>query len=396
MKKELSRFVRGDLLLRYETDERGRVGLLLVPRAAEPLLKDKDAAPESLIQVYIRGDTLPSAYSSGRTMCGSGSTEGLRFLEQTTEGDLILTRFSDPTGKRLFTHRLLFSPELRALEISTEAENAGDEPFTLEMLSSGTLGGLTPFDGGEAPDSMEITEAVSSWSSEGRFVTQSVEDAGLETSWARHGVRVKKFGVAGSLPVNGRFPFVAVRDRLRNVTWAASLEAAASWQIELRRKDYGLSLSGGLADFDFGHWAKTLSPGERFRTPSLFLTAAAGDAEKAAARLLDIAERNRPKTLSLPPVMFNEYCTTWGVPSHENLKAIVEKLRGRGMEYLVIDAGWYKNEKYDWSQSGGDWIPAEKLLFPEGFGRTAAMIREAGMVPGLWFESETCGPKSAL
>ncbi len=396
MNKELSRAVRGDMLFRYEINGENRVGLTLLPLAAEPLLKEKDALPEPLIQLYVRGDNLPAAFSSGRTMAGSGSVERLVFRGQEAGEERIVTRFEDPGRGLRLRHVLAFPEGCRAAEIWTEAENAGDAPFTLEMLSSGTFGGLTPFDAGEAPDSMEITVALSSWSAEGRFVTESVENAGLEPSWARHGVRVKKIGVAGSMPVNGYFPFLAVHDRLRDVSWAAALEASSSWQMELRRKDCGLSLSGGLADYDSGHWARTLSPGETFRTPSLYLTTTAGDAEKASQRLLDLQERNRPKTLSLPPVMYNEYCTTWGVPSHENLKAITEKLRGRGFEYLVIDAGWYKSEKYDWSVTGGDWVPAEKLLFPEGFRKTADMIRDAGMIPGLWFESETCGPKADL
>jgi len=396
MKKELSRIRQGDMLFRYEAEGANRIGLTLIPLASESLLKEKDARPEPLIQLHVRGDDLPAAYASGRTMAGSGSVEKLVFRGQEIEEGRVVTRFEDPGRGLRLSHVLVFPDGCRAAEIRVEAENGGDSPITLEMLSSGTVGGLTPFDEGEAPDSMEVTTALSSWSAEGRFVTESLEDAGLEPSWARHGVRVKKIGAVGSLPVNGYFPFVAVHDRLRDVTWAASLEASSSWQLELRRKDSGLSLSGGLADYDFGHWAKTLSPGERFVTPSLYITAAAGDAEKASQRLLDLQERNRPKTLSLPPVMFNEYCTTWGVPSHENLTSIVDKLRGRDIEYLVIDAGWYKNEKYDWSMTGGDWVPAEKLLFPEGFRKTVDMIRAAGMIPGLWFESETCGPKSAL
>ena len=384
------------MLFRYEAEGENRIGLTLIPLASESLLKEKDARPEPLIQFHVRGDDLPAAYASGRTLAGSGSVEKLVFLGQEIDPGQVITHFEDPGRGLRLSHILVFPDGCRAAEIRVEAENGGDAPFTLEMLSSGTVGGLTPFDEGEAPDSMEVTTALSSWSAEGRFVTESLEDAGLEPSWARHGVRVKKIGAVGSLPVNGFFPFVAVHDRLRDVTWAASLEASSSWQMELRRKDSGLSLSGGLADYDFGHWAKTLSPGERFVTPSLYITTAAGDAEKASQRLLDLQERNRPKTLSLPPVMFNEYCTTWGVPSHENLSSIVDKLRGRDIEYLVIDAGWYKNEKYDWSMTGGDWVPAEKLLFPEGFRKTVDMIRAAGMVPGLWFESETCGPKSAV
>ena len=394
-KKTISEFRRSDMLLRYEQDEKGMIGLTLIPASAEPLLKEKEkCASAPLTELYVRGDVLPADYAAGNTMCGSGSVFSLVFESQETAGDSIITRFSDRNRK--ITHTLIFCDDLRAVETYSSVENTGDEPFTLEMLSSGNIGGLTPFDEGEAPDSMEVTTMTGNWSAEGAMVTETVEQLCLEPSWAVQGYRLTKIGQRGSLPIRNNFPFVAVRDKLRDITWAVQLEASSSWQIEVRRKDYGLSVTGGIADYDFGHWAKTISPGESFTTPHMYMTAVRGDAEKASQRLLDIQEEHRPKNLSLPPVMFNEYCTTWGVPSHENISAILETLRGKGMEYFVIDAGWYKNEKYDWSRTGGDWVPAEKLLFPYGFKATSDMIREAGMIPGLWFESETCGPNSLM
>ncbi|MBQ5412971.1 MAG: alpha-galactosidase [Oscillospiraceae bacterium] len=395
MKTEISRYVSGDMLLIYEKDEKGMVGFTLIPKDTEHLLKDKkcDAAP--LIELYVRGDCLPSDYGAGNTMCGSGSTFSLRFVRQYAEGDEIVTCFRDSEGKKEAEHHMIFCGDLRAAECWTAVRNTGEEGFTLEMISSGNIGGLTPYDGGEAPDTMEITTATSNWSAEGAMVTETVEQLSLETSWAIQGYRVKRIGQRGSLPVRNHFPFMAVHDRVRDVTWAVQLEAPASWQIEARRKDYGLAVTAGIADFDFGHWAKELKPGETFRTPSMYVTAVKGGAEKASQRLLDIQEKNRPKHLTLPPVMFNEYCTTWGEPSYGNLRGIVDALRGKGMEYLVIDAGWYKDEQNPWHQTGGDWVPSD-ILFPDGIKAAADMIREAGMVPGLWFESETCGSKSRM
>ena len=85
MKTEISRYVRGDMLLIYEKDEKGMVGFTLVPKDTEHLLKDKkcDAAP--MIELYVRGDCLPSDYGAGNTMCGSGSTFSLRFVRQYAE-----------------------------------------------------------------------------------------------------------------------------------------------------------------------------------------------------------------------------------------------------------------------------------------------------------------------
>ena len=93
------------------------------------------------------------------------------------------------------------------------------------------------------------------------------------------------------------------------------------------------------------------------------------------------------------PVVFNEWCTTWGDPSHENLCAIADRLQGTPVRYLVIDAGWYKRDDTDWSSGHGDWIPSAKL-FPNGIDATAAAIRERGLIPGLWFEMETVGSQS--
>jgi len=396
MKKEISTFRRGDMLLRYEQDDKGNTGFTLIPADMEPFLKDKECLAAPLVELYITGDNFPADYGNGNTMCGSQSTKMMRFTGQETMDDMIITSFEDPAGSRRVTHTAVFSDDLRAIECWSEIENTGSEMFTVEMISSGNIGGLTPFDAGEATDSMEITTFTGNWSAEGAMVTETVEELGLEPSWAIQGYRIKKIGQRGSLPIRNHFPFMAVHDKLRDVTWAIQIEASGSWQIEARRRDFGLSMTGGLADFDFGHWAKNIAPGESFRTPSMYITSVTGDAEKASQRLLDIHEKKRPKTLSLPPVMFNEYCTTWGVPSHDNLSGIVRALSGKGMEFLMIDAGWFKDEEHSWAVTGGDWVPAEKLLFPHGFKTTVDMIRDAGMVPGLWFESETCGAFSKL
>ena len=31
------------------------------------------------------------------------------------------------------------------------------------------------------------------------------------------------------------------------------------------------------------------------------------------------------------PIIFNEYCTTWGCPSHENILKILDAIRGKGI-----------------------------------------------------------------
>ena len=92
----------------------------------------------------------------------------------------------------------------------------------------------------------------------------------------------------------------------------------------------------------------------------------------------------------LYPIVFNEYCTTWGNPTAENLSRIVDAIRGHGFRYLVIDAGWYGSLREDWYNHQGDW-EVNKERFPGGFSETVQKIREAGMIPGLWMEMELAG-----
>ena len=93
------------------------------------------------------------------------------------------------------------------------------------------------------------------------------------------------------------------------------------------------------------------------------------------------------------PIIFNEYCTTWGCPSHENILRILDKIKGKGFTYFVIDCGWYKEAGVPWDISMGDY-QVSKDLFPEGLEKTVSAIKEAGLKPGIWFEFENVGHAS--
>jgi len=94
-------------------------------------------------------------------------------------------------------------------------------------------------------------------------------------------------------------------------------------------------------------------------------------------------------------VIFNEWSTSWGRPDHAGMVALAGKLAGTGIRYLVMDAGWFLPETGTWGSAHGDWIPS-KTLYPHGLRATAEAIRAKGLIPGLWFEMETCGPDSVL
>lgn len=326
---------------------------------------------EYRVQLKLRGDAHGGGFSNGLTLAGGQSTAELEQLSATDE----LTVYSNPHGHRIECWHVA-RPD-GTVECRTVFENRGTAPATLELLTSFALDGLS---------ADRIHRLESFWSAEGRLLSQDLVDLNMEVSWSRFGLRIEKFGQVGSMPVRRWFPFVALEDSATGEFVGVQLYCASSWQIEVMRNAEPLSVCGGLADRDFGHWAKTIAPGERFETPRAVV--ATGRSLSEVCDRLVKAQRPRIAPVDRDmPVIFNEYCTTWGNPTLDNLRRTAERLEGSGIRYLVIDAGWYKVPGKDWSNTVGDWQPSREL-FPNGIREAADMIRAHGLIPGLWFELE--------
>ena len=391
------------------------VGLFLYPDSmTDDLLAHREFLPwkpqkfpdivaqelEFLVQFKLLGDSL-NGFSQGISMHNSDTLSSLRYSrqEKIQQGDEteIITYLNSARGYSC-EHHLRYCQGDEALTFFTTIRNDGSGKFNLEMLSSFSLGGITPFAEDDAPNRLHIHRFRSFWSAEGRHVSQPIEELHLERSWSGHGIRAERFGQVGSMPVHGYHPFAAIEDRDAGVFWGATLAWAGSWQIELFRRDDQLSLSGGLADRELGHWYKNLVPGETFTSPLAYVTTVKGDFDDLCQRLTAMqskAVEQAPDSEQALPVLINEFCTTWGNPTHERVCALAKRLKGSGAKYFVIDAGWYRDENGDWSSNQGEWIPSGEL-FPDGIAATVKFIREQGLTPGLWFEFEVVGSQSKL
>ena len=291
----LADYALGDISAQYWLDGvTGAVGLELIPQGWQDKRQQKKQSVDPIIQLMIRGDAFPGGFANGHTLRGSASPGRFRYAEQRLDNEsgalCILTVLRAEDGQEL-EHRLTYRAGSAGVEIDTAYHNLSSGEVTLEMLSSFCLGGLTPFLPGDAPNSLTVHRLRSKWSNEARLDSVSVEDLQLEPSWSGHGVASERFGQTGSMPVRKFFPFAAVEDTAHGVVWGAQLACPSSWQMELYRRDDGLCLSGGLADFDFGHWCKTVRPGERFAAPTAFLSVCHGDLDLLCSRLVSLQER---------------------------------------------------------------------------------------------------------
>jgi alpha-galactosidase len=397
----ISEFNLGDMTLSYGLDTKsGNVGMILVPSNLKSNINiEKKYEIDSIVQLKMLGDGYSGGFSQGITMRNSCSTRELKYESQTVideKGYKTIITVLKNNYKHELEHRVTWYHGDDAIMVSCIFKNCSDTKTTIEMLSSFNLGGITPFEVGDAANSLLVHQLRSKWSSEGRLQTSTVEELLLEPSWNKCGVYSQRFGQVGSMPVRGFFPFVAIEDTNSNVSWGAQIAYAGSWQIEVYRKDDALSISGGLADREFGHWMKQVNGGEQFETPKAIVSVTQGGIDKISQRLTFFHKKwlkNKPEIENELPVIFNEFCTTWGNPSHENIKMISQKLKGKGIKYLVIDCGWYSEEGKPWYLSMGDWNISSEL-FPDGLEKAVEDIRACGMVPGIWFELENCGCES--
>lgn len=353
---------------------------------------------DPLVHCHLLGRAMPGAHSGGRMLHGAPSGTALRYAGQEHEKSddvcTVTTRLEAPGYA--CRHVLTWRRDEAAVQVYTVFENTGDAPLELGYLTSFNLGGITPFVPDDAAQRLTIHRPRANWSGEARWESRLAEELHMERTWAGFMIVGERWGQIGSMPTRGWFPFVAIEDHVAGVTWAAQVACPGSWQLELVRQDDFMSIAGGQADFEFGHWHKTIAPGAEFVSPMATLGCVSGDLDDVAAALLTVQERARasqPAVENDLPIVFNEWCTSWGKPYHADLVRLADRLAQTPVRYLVIDAGWYCREIGNWGALQGDWLPNSEL-YPDGLAATAAAIRARGLIPGLWFEFEVVGERA--
>ncbi|MDE7159175.1 MAG: hypothetical protein K2N74_06350, partial [Clostridiales bacterium] len=300
------------------------IGLAMYPRGSQPDFEKIDF--DSLVQVAFTGDDTLIDYSSGVTMRNRESTI-LSLVVQTADGAGVITKLADKKGN-FYTHRLEYDKPSGVFTVSVEYENRSNEPRTLEMLSSFSVSGITsPKENWQNALGLKLRRMRSAWSRECRVTDEPFNELGLEPSWAHYGLKCEKWGQVGSMPNRGWYPFAAIEEE--GFSLGVQLEAPSSWQLEAYLEQNACALSGGQGDFEFAHWSKTIPAGGKFRTRKAFLTVQRDFLStcNAFVKFFD-ARLNVPASEESMPVLYNEYCATWGNPTPETIDQLLVALRG--------------------------------------------------------------------
>lgn len=411
MKLEKTRYVLGDIVAQYLVDrESGQVSLQLLPAGVEDCYEARRSV--ALTQEYDHaGFTVPawgagslchlaldgfpqSTGAGGGTMKHGPVNDLLRMAGQESRQEedvtVIETRLRADAGFEVL-HVLRWREGDQSVEIRTSFVNCAGRDFMLDMLTSFSLDNLSPFDTDVSADRLALHRYRGGWSLEGRHIVDTVEQLNLDRAWHPAFAESERFGCAGAYTTKRFFPMAAVEDTKAGVVWAAQLSCVGSWQMELSRIHDGYSFSGGIADFEFGHWSKLVRPGERFDSTTAYVTVCRGDASAATQRLVRMhraCRKDRPASEAELPVIFNEWCTSWGFPTEQEMLSLAACLDGLPVRYLVIDAGWSEAETHFLGQSGnGEWRLDPKA-FPRGLKALSRELKEKGLRLGIWFEFE--------
>ena len=398
-------YILGDIVVRYYvSDDMKHVEMVLLPDGMQDLVFVNDKGEAKYEQERVNGSLVHLQLSCHNTSKFSNcyklsdSLEKLSFKDQTvtTDGDktTITTIMAADDDGYCTKHVVKYIRGDAGVEIYTVFCNTSTEKYTLEYLTSASLDCLSPFLGSDSAHECVLHSFRAGWAMEAKHIEQDLVDLSMEKAWGGCYENLK-FGVVGSRPVQGYHPYFALEDTKNGVIWGMQLAHNASWQCDLTRANKSISLSMGLADVQFGAWRKDVLPNECFTSPSCYVSVCRGGIADVSNRLISMRTEaieqygEKDDENGCMPIIFNEFITTWGHPTHELLVSMGKKLReiGSATKYFVMDAGWYPNRQI------GDYDNVDAEAFPMGLKAYADDMKALGFVPGIWYEFEATGEK---
>ncbi len=299
----------------------------------------------------------------------------------------------DEETKVYITSHFQFYDGISAIRTWQEIINRGEEKQTLTYLSSFTLTGVEKEGILGADEKMRVGIPHNSWQRELQWKFYSLPQLGICQMQEGEKIRSSKaIGVSntGNWSTKEYLPMGSLENTEtgRTLVWQIEHNGSWHWEISDQTGHLYLQLSGPTEQQS--HWYKKLQPGEIFVSVPAALAIANGF-DEAMGELTDYRRRIRRKNTDNEKlgVIFNDYMNClWAEPTTEKELPLIKAAKEAGCEYYCIDAGWY--DKGYWWDHVGEWQPSIER-FPKGIKEVMDLIRENGMIPGLWLEIEVMG-----
>ncbi len=143
----------------------------------------------------------------------------------------------------------------------------------------------------------------------------------------------------------------------------------------------------GVNDRNFNY---VLAPGEELEFPTVIYYDVRNKIDLDCHKIHGYMNKNHAARKM--PVMFNTWMYKFEYIDFENVASQIQRAAQLGIEYFVIDAGWFGQG--DFWKCRGDWYENLQGAFKGRMKELSEKVRENGMKFGFWLEIESGGADS--
>jgi alpha-galactosidase len=172
----------------------------------------------------------------------------------------------------------------------------------------------------------------------------------------------------------------------------SSLSMTGSGSEPPQRTQFGVTTIGGGELLLPGEI--TLAEGESYATPWVYVAATRSGLDGLSAQFHEYLRSLPAHPRSPRPVNLNVWEAVYFHHDFGRLATLADLAAEVGVERYVLDDGWFRGRRSDWTGLGDWWVDDE--VWPGGLHRLVDHVRARGMQFGLWIEPEMVNPDSAL
>jgi len=300
-------------------------------------------------------DSIWSVYGSFGQALGAVTINGENITSEGKEYKIETTRKKDSLGVVCQTGRII---------------NISDKPISVTYLASKYV-----YDGGE----YEIYTQSSTWEDESVAMWQPLNaTVGAE--------------VCGVRDAYGAEPFMAIWSNQTGRGWAFHILADCAWKytvttVHLAGVTTRVEVELGINNRNFCY---ELLPGEALNFPTVIYYEIRNKLDLDCYKLHNYLNENYPERRM--PVMFNTWMYKFEYIDFDNVAMQIDRAKELGIEYFVIDAGWFgKGKANEFWQCRGDWHENMDAGFCGRMSELSEKVRAAGLKFGFWLEIESVG-----
>lgn len=254
-----------------------------------------------------------------------------------------------------------------------KVKNISDKDISLNTLSSKFI-----LDGGE----YEVYSQANVWQNESEGEWQN-----LTTTVSAYSKSIRN--------ACGAAPFMVLWSNQQNRGVAFHLKTYSTWEMHISRiYDQG---ENTFIEVELGILKDgleiILKPGEKTELPEIIYYDVLNKTDMDCWKLHNYMNKAFPQKKL--PVIYNTWLYKFDRFTYDDIKKQIERASELGVEYFVIDAGWF-GEGTEWWHLRGDWEENMTFGFKGRMCEIADEVRTNGMKFGFWIEAECAAEASEI